>query len=307
MSELIEISVIIPTLNRRHELRQCLLALASQTFPAAQYEVIVIDDGSGEDIQGVVQEVGQGAEHWRYFRQASKGPAAARNQGIRLARGALVAMTDSDTLPAHDWLAKLAEAFAQHAEAVGVEGKVHALNEGAFGILGEGPTNKQGGVYLTCNCAYRREVLLKVGGFDESFPFAAYEDTELAARAKTLGPIVWQPQAVVVHPERPLTSAAVLKKLRHWEYILIVGFRYGYLGWEKYPVKHPKLRVALLSLVALPLAKFRHALAWLTRQPAAAVQMMLFGVLEALGALTLVVPRVLLTNYDARIERKHYL
>ena len=67
----------------------------------------------------------------------------------------------------------------------------------------------------------------------------------------------------------------VLKKLRHWEYILIVGLRYGYLGWEKYPVKYPKLRVAVLSLVALPLAKFRKALAWLFRRPAAALTMTL--------------------------------
>jgi len=307
MSDLIKISVIVPTLNRRDELRQCLNALASQTFPAAQFEVIVIDDGSTQNIESVVLEVGQGSEQWRYFRQAAKGPAAARNQGIRLARGSIVAMTDSDTLPEADWLTRLAEAFAAHPEAVGVEGKVYAENEGAFGILGEGPTNKQGGVYLTCNCAYRRDVLLKVGGFDESFPFAAYEDTELAARAKAHGPILWQPLAVVVHPERPLTAQAVLKKLRHWEYILIVGLRYGYLGWEKYPVRHPKLRVAVLSLVALPLAKFRKALAWLFRRPSAALTMTWFGVLEAVGALTLVVPKVLLTSYRARSERKHYL
>jgi glycosyltransferase involved in cell wall biosynthesis len=193
---LIEISVIIPTRNRPRELQQCLHALASQSFPVEKYEVIVIDDGSDEDIQTVVREAGDG----RYFRQAAKGPAAARNLGIRQARGAVVAMTDSDTLPARDWLAKLAEAFMQHPEAVGVEGQVYAQNEGAFGILGEGPTNREGGVYLTCNCAYRRDVLLKIGGFDETFPFPAYEDTELAARAKALGPIVWQPEAKVVPP-----------------------------------------------------------------------------------------------------------
>ena len=65
--------------------------------------------------------------------------------------------------------------------------------------------------------------------------------------------------------------------------------------------------MAALSLVALPLAKFRKALAWLFRHPAAALTMTWFGVLEAFGALTLVVPKVLLTSYRARSERKHYL
>lgn len=303
-----QLSVIVPTYNRPAELRRCLQALAQQTFPQAAFEVLICDDGSTADIAAVVNEVAATSGlPLRHLRQAQAGPAAARNLGIRNARGAIVAMTDSDTLPDANWLAELAAAFAAHPQAVAVEGQVYAQNEGAFGLLGEGPTNRRGGVYLTCNCAYRRAALVQAGGFDETFPYAAYEDVELAARVQPFGEIVWQPRALVVHPERPLTLQAVLKKLHHWEFVLIMGLRYGYLAWRQYPVRHPRLRVAALATLALPLAKFKKAFAALTQQPAAACKLMGFGIVEALGALVLVAPKALFGDFRARVVRKDYL
>jgi glycosyltransferase involved in cell wall biosynthesis len=290
----IEISVIIPVHNRREDLRRCLLALAAQDFARDKFEVIVCDDGSDEDLKPVIEDLRRSGVAIKYLRQKQKGPAAARNQCLRLAIGRLVAMTDSDTLPQHSWLRKLAAGLNDNPDAIGIEGKVYAENEGEFGPLGEGPTNKTGGVYLTCNCAYRRDVLLQVGGFDESFPYPAYEDAELAARVRLLGPIIWQPEAIVIHPQRRLTLRTVLKKLRHWKYVQLMGYRYGYLAWERYPVKYPGLRVAALSVIALPLAKLKSASRWLVRRPVAAIKLACFGVIEAFGALLIVVPRALI-------------
>lgn len=303
----IQVSVVVPTRDRLLELEKCLTALKQQDFPKESYEVIVCDDGSTVDVKSLVLGFAQGGGHWIYLRQNSKGPGAARNLGIRHARGAIVAMTDSDTLPEPNWLTKLWEALAENQTAVAVEGQVYARNEGQFGPLGEGPTNKSGGVYLTCNCAYRREVLLKAGGFDESFPFAAYEDTELAARVQQFGPIIWQPEAVVVHPERPLTTRAIIKKLQHWDYVLIMGFRYGYLAWRRYPVRYPRVRVALLATIVLPAAKFRKALVGLGSHPLASLKLALFGLVEALGAMVLVAPKALFASYAGRIVRGDYL
>lgn len=303
----IPISVIIPTRNRPADLQRCLQALATQDFPKDSFEVIVCDDGSDEDIGAAIQAARQWQLNVRHLRQEPKGPAAARNLGIRHARGEVVAMTDSDTLPERLWLRKLSEALAAHPEAVAVEGKVYARNKGEFGPLGEGPSNTAGGVYLTCNCAYRRQALWEIGGFDETFPYPAYEDTELAARAQQIGRIVWQPEAVVIHPERRLTLQAVLKKLRHWEFVLLMGYRYGYLAWRHYPVKYPRWRVALLSVVALPLAKFKTAACWLKRTPGAALKLTAFGVVEAVGALVLVAPKALFGRHRRRVARASYL
>jgi glycosyltransferase involved in cell wall biosynthesis len=301
------VSVVIPTRNRPADLRRVLEALAHQDYPHDQYEVIVCDDGSTEDVESVTKGFAREALQLRYVRQEPKGPATARNLGIRNARAPIVAMTDSDTIPDPRWLTAIMAAFAAHPEAVGVEGTVRANNAGEFDPLGEGPTNLEGGVYLTCNCAYKRAVLYSIGGFDERFPYPAYEDVDLAARALEVGEIVWQPDAIVIHPQRALTARAVMKKLRYWPFILLMGYRYGYLGWKRYPVRHPRLRVAALSVIALPLAKFRTAASFLTRKPAAAAKLFAFGVLESVGALFLVVPKALFGSIDGAVQQVSFL
>ena len=301
-----KVSVVIPTRDRQRELVACLEAMQQQTFPPHDYEVLICDDGSTEDLKPALTRF-QSSLNLSYFRQSPQGPAAARNLGIRNARAPIVAMTDSDTLPDREWLAQLVAALQANLQAVAVEGKVTSEKPDEFGALGEGPTNLAGGVYLTCNCAYRREVLLKAGGFDESFPYPAYEDVELAARVRPYGEIVWQPEAVVYHPRRRVTAATVIKKLRHWEYVLIMGLRYGYLGWPRYSVSYPVSRVILLSVIALPLSKFKDAFHWLFRQPALAVELCRLGALESFGALFLVVPAIISGKYKKKIQRKSYL
>ena len=301
-----KVSVVIPTRDRQRELIACLEAMQQQTFPAEGYEVLICDDGSTEDLKPVLSQF-QSKLNLIYLRQLPQGPAAARNLGIRNARAPIVAMTDSDTLPDREWLAQLMITLQANPQAVAVEGKVTSEKPDEFGALGEGPTNLAGGVYLTCNCAYRRDVLLKAGGFDESFPYPAYEDVELAARVRPWGDIAWQPDAVVYHPRRRITSSTVIKKLRHWEYVLIMGFRYGYLGWPRYSVSHPVGRVILLSVIALPLSKFKDALHWLLRKPASAVELCRLGLLESFGALFLVVPAIISGKYKEKIQRKNYL
>jgi GT2 family glycosyltransferase len=242
-----------------------------------------------------------------YLRQQAKGPAAARNMGARHARGRIIALTDSDALPARDWLSRIEEPFLNNPTVVAVEGMVYADNEGEFEPLNDGPSNKTGGIYLTCNCAYLRDALFRAGGFDESFPYAAYEDAELAARIQELGKIAWQPEAVVIHPERRLTIRSTWRKLYHWEYVFIMGRRYGYLAWKKYPAKYPGWHVLALSIIALPLAKFRKAFSWLLKRPTAALSLMMHGLIESIGALIIVFPRILLRNFRGKIERKNYL
>lgn len=302
-----DVSVVVPVRNRSRELALVLDALANQDLPLERFEVLVCDDGSDVEIRSVV-EARKDQLQVTYLRQPPRGPATARNLGIRNSRGSIIAMTDSDTRPDKSWLRNLVVSLEGDPESAGVEGKVVAENAGEFDPLGEGPTNLNGGVYLTCNMAYRRDVLERVGGFDETFPYPAYEDTDLAARViQSGGLILWQPAAIVLHPQRPLTLAAVWKKLHHWEYVLLMGFRYGYLGWKQYPTRHPRLRVAVLSTMALPFAKVKTAAAWLIRRPIAALKLAGFGVFEGLGALVVVVPRVLFRKYEQRTMRGSFL
>src|SRR5262245_6841972 len=114
MMSTFEFSVIIPARNRKNELVRCLDALILQEVSRECFEVIVCDDGSNDNLRPIVNEARRAGLNLKYLRQEPKGPAAARNLGIRLARGRIIAMTDSDTLPTRSWLKKLHEAFSEN-------------------------------------------------------------------------------------------------------------------------------------------------------------------------------------------------
>jgi glycosyltransferase involved in cell wall biosynthesis len=103
-----DVSVIIPTYNRRAMVREAIDSVLAQT--AAGFELIVVDDGSsdgtGEDLARVGAER---ADTVRIERTANRGPAAARNRGVAMARALLVAFLDSDDT----WLPKK---LARHLE-----------------------------------------------------------------------------------------------------------------------------------------------------------------------------------------------
>jgi len=87
------VSVIIPTYNRAQMLVECLESVISQTF--TDYEVIVIDDGSTDDTGELVKPY---LDRIEYIKHENKGNAAARNSGLDIARGELIAFLDSDDL-----------------------------------------------------------------------------------------------------------------------------------------------------------------------------------------------------------------
>ncbi len=187
-------SVVIPTYNRAHTLRQCLAALVRQDY--ADYEVIVVDDGSRDGTAAMVK-----AEfpNVTYLQQDNRGPAAARNLGIAAAKGEVVAFTDDDCLPPPDWLARLADGYARYPHVAGVGGSLRAppelLRHNAFAqyeryvavdVYHAGAAEVVAG--FECpggganNISYRRAVLDEVGRFDVRFPVAAGEDTDLKLR-----------------------------------------------------------------------------------------------------------------------------
>lgn len=94
------VSVIVPAFNDPAGLRRCLVALAGQSHPAGRYEIIVVDNGSREDLRPAIDGI-PGA---RLLREDAPGSYAARNRGIADARGDALAFTDADCIPAPDWI-----------------------------------------------------------------------------------------------------------------------------------------------------------------------------------------------------------
>ena len=186
-------SVVVPTYNRAKALARCLAALANQSHQS--YELIVVDDGSDDETESVACSV----PNVRYLRQNKKGPAAARNLGFSCACGEFVAFTDDDCILPPNWLEQLESGYMRHPEVVGVGGYMEASAEllaaSIFAqyeryitrtVYGVGRHEVIGGFECpaggTNNMSYRRWVLEEIGGFDESFPFAAGEDADLKWR-----------------------------------------------------------------------------------------------------------------------------
>jgi glycosyltransferase involved in cell wall biosynthesis len=99
------VGVIIPTYNRAAMLRETLLALAQQSFPAGQLEVVVVDDGSSDDTAEVARQPYPFPVC--YLRQENSGDAEARNYGVRHTTAELLVFLDDDIIVAPDFLARL--------------------------------------------------------------------------------------------------------------------------------------------------------------------------------------------------------
>ena len=198
-----DISVVVPSRNRPRELARCLAALHEQRTEAS-YEVIVVDDGSSPPLDGVLTP----DPRLRVVRGPGRGPARARNAALQVARGAIVAFTDDDTIPDSSWLAAALSYLNEHPEAVGVEGPTHST---PFDYLeAHSVDRREPGGYVTANIAFRRSILLLEGGFSDEFPAPHCEDLDLAFRCLRHGPIGFAPGMLVTHPPRPLTARQII-------------------------------------------------------------------------------------------------
>ncbi len=249
------ISIIIPTYNRKDLLRRCLSMATNQGY--LDYEVIVVDDGSTDKTGKMVQ---QEFPEVQYIRQEiNRGPAAARNRGIEAATGEIVAFTDDDCIPPHDWLVRLAKGFREYPSSAAVGGIQEASEDmmhthliaryerfvtRQIYRLGEKPIIGAPAPGGTNNIAVWRHVLLTIGGFDESFPVAAGEDADLLRRIAERGYTTVTLPVRVIHMQ-PYTWPAFL----HQQVRRGIGAAHFHRKWGSLPT----LGQDLLRLFAGPL------------------------------------------------------
>ena len=101
------LSIVIPTYNRENLLSRVLEGYLAQSQAHSIHELLVVDDGSTDATEAMVgQFIRRSPFPIRYLRQPNKGPAAARNFGIREAKSGIVLFTDSDVVPARDLVAQ---------------------------------------------------------------------------------------------------------------------------------------------------------------------------------------------------------
>ena len=216
--ERLRVSVIVPTCNRVDSLRRCLQSLTAQVLPPNHFEIIVVDDGSTDGTAEMVDKYSREITGpiIKYRFQARSGPGAARNKGIEVARGEILAFTEDDIVVEKDWLMNALPYFEDE-KVGGVEGST--LVEGGERLLTL-PNVYRG--FIPCNIFYKKEVIQKIGGFDTQFydpedRLYFREDGDLGFRVLKSGwKIVFAEDVLVHHPRLFQKSSDIASFLRRY-------------------------------------------------------------------------------------------
>src|SRR5215217_7564420 len=195
-------SVVVPTIGRP-SLDVLLDALAAAPGPRPAELVVVDDRPAGAPLR----PERPGLPPVRVVRTGGGGPARARNLGWRTARTEWIAFLDDDVVPDPDWYQRLERDLAAlPADVAGSQGRVRVPLPGD-----RRPTDWERGTaglatssWITADLAYRRDVLAAVGGFDERFPRAFREDSDLALRVLDTGARLVRGERGITHPVRPV-------------------------------------------------------------------------------------------------------
>jgi glycosyltransferase involved in cell wall biosynthesis len=271
------VSVVIPTRNRPSSLLETLEGVLRSNYPGDRYEVIVVDNASGADrrVSLAAVEPPEGVEV-RLIAEPRPGGSNARNAGLNAASGEIVAFCDDDVLVDHNWIASLALAFARGERVGGAAGLTLPRElETPAQVWYEGFASANRGLEARVldrrepppdrplfpftigdlgsgeNFAFRRELLIELGGFDPDLgsatPTHGGEDVEAMLRVLLADrQVIYEPRAMVRH--------AHLRDFEQFE-----GRVWGYgVGLSacltKALVKHPVLMPQLLRKLPRGLA-----------------------------------------------------
>jgi glycosyltransferase involved in cell wall biosynthesis len=222
-------SVVVPVRNGAGTLEECLASLLELRYPG-RLELRVVDNGSTDGTAEVLRRHG---DRIVVVPEPTRGPAAARNAGVRGASGEVVAFTDADCVVDPDWLARLVAPLAD--PAVGIAGGRILARRPA------GPVERFGEeihdhrmaieVYdppyaITMSWASRREVLEALAGFDEGL--RRCEDVDLSYRAVQAGyRLAYVDEAVVYHRNESGLPGLFGEGFAHGFYGVLASKRHG--------------------------------------------------------------------------------
>jgi glycosyltransferase involved in cell wall biosynthesis len=255
-----DLAVVIPTRERWDVLGRTLSSLADQSVSG--FEVIVVIDGT--------DQVPPPIDVNRVLVKRRAGPGGARNAGARATDRSLVMFLGDDTIPAADLVERHLATHCRHPEseaaAVGFVGwhpevarnRINRWLEWSgtqtwyASLAREGEQEVSHWYFYTSNVSLKRELLLEGDGFDEDFPFAAFEDLECGLRLSRLGLHLYYEPAAICHHLHDYDWPAVERR-----------FACMALSERLMVDKHPELEAGCLGRMkaaalgrALPLDRF---------------------------------------------------
>jgi glycosyltransferase involved in cell wall biosynthesis len=167
-------SVIMPVYNGEEYLEEAIASVRAQTF--SDWELVMVDDGSRDTCPEIIARLSAADARIRAVRQENKGVSGATNRGLSLARAAWICYLDNDDIWFPETLARYREYIASHPQTQFCYGYRHRLRDGKvtrlkglFQDTTTGPREVFENSYLSpMRVCHRRELLAKVGGYDET-------------------------------------------------------------------------------------------------------------------------------------------
>jgi len=205
------ISVLICVYNVEKYIQRCIKSLLNQTVK--DFEIIILDDGSTDNTRQLIKEFND--KRIKYFENKKNiGIEKSRNKCIKLSnnKAEYVFFTDGDCIISENWIKKGLMSLKKNSYD-GVEGKTYYVSKDYKPTFSDGPyfrENLKGGSYMTCNIAYKKSIIEKVGGFDEKYTYLS--DRDIAFRVmKAGGKIYFNPNMIVYHQKVTLKPMQFIK------------------------------------------------------------------------------------------------
>jgi glycosyltransferase involved in cell wall biosynthesis len=235
-SKSIFVSVVIPVFNDNERLKLCLQALSQQTYEQSKFEVIVVDNGS--DSLDEVKSVVAPYDNVLLAQETVPGSYAARNRGISLAKGEILAFTDADCIPANDWIESGVQRLLANPDCGLVAGNIQVFPKDVhrptavelFEIATAFPQEhhlKTLNYGATANLFTFRSVIQQVGGFNQELKSGG--DLDWGRRVYDAGyQQIYAENVCVAHPAR-----ASLNQIRQ-KVVRLAGGHYDLLNRNLY-------------------------------------------------------------------------
>ena len=240
------VSIVIPTYNRRPILEKCLAALENQKLNknVDNYEIVVVDDGSTDDTTSWIKKNEETLPHVVLYEQDHGGPALGRNHGVIKSKYEIIIFIDSDLVVLENFIIshvdKLLTSWSKNKKKCFTYGSV--INTSNF----QKPESEKYKLldisfayFATGNVAISKDLILSVGLFDTSFSLYGWEDLELGERLKKVGTkLIKCPEAIGFHWHPPFDCKQIeslILQEKERAKMALVFFK-----------KHPNFRVRLM-------------------------------------------------------------
>ncbi|HEX5274065.1 MAG TPA: glycosyltransferase family A protein [Candidatus Rubrimentiphilum sp.] len=258
------------TYNRARLLGRVLDACFEQTVSPAEYEVVLVNDGSTDETPAVIAAAQARATcPFTVVSKPNGGLAKARNSGLARATGERVILIDDDVLPLPNFVQEHLRSHARYPRAIVRGGAINVENFDDLPLPVWSLRNYSGNFFWTTNVSVPLATLRAVGGFNEDFAEYGWEDIDVGLRLRFAGvKAVFNPRALVYHYKPRQRAADVEKMLRqaraqartavqlaklhpHWRTYLATGdnpVQRLFHGWLRTTGAAQRLRSSLGSL-----------------------------------------------------------